>query len=327
MDVRLTALLLNIPSQPDFSELIKSLEDYAAKSQINVTKFLSGEKIEGYCPEKEPLLAFADYNSDYFAGLIIRVKDVDRLLELSLAKGKLLLDAKELAEETKSVETNFFLLRKDGDHVLYQHYHGATHPNKFCALLNRNYALLISERRKKINEDLKSKLITSKEAEIQKAELKSMDYAILSDSRTIPQMIDSLQDINKVKFVRKVVNFDVDEMRTLADQAKSESVELTFSSSSVSAKIKHALKKMYNDDIFKRLRVEGMEPGKIDKVIDLFNNYDYIDKKDFNDVSDGLVVDFNNLEKSINGSSLIKWIGAVSLSKSLQSRLRAPRHW
>lgn len=325
MEIRLTAMLLERGETVEMDEWMAALKIYAQNSQESVSQFLRGKKPDGYNPEREPLLALTDFNEKYYAGLVVRVKNLDRLLELSMKTGKLVMDAKDLEEETKSVETNFFLLSKDGGHVLYQHYHGATHPNRFCSLLAKCYTNVAAWKRQEIKSDEEKGEISKKVATEKRKGLKKLSYSILSDSRSVPSMIDGLSDLSKVKFVRNVVEFEGDEMRVLSDEAKSESIEIRFTSSLSLQNVKGALKRMFKKGQFKRLRIEGMEPGKIEKVIDLFNNYEYIDRKNFNDVSEDLKVDFEDLESSINDSLLTQWLDRVSRSKTLHSRINAAK--
>jgi hypothetical protein len=134
MKVRLTGLTLMI----ERAGSAVSIESFARHVGVNATELdTAGE-------QKRLLFMNADHDADYFVGLVVTVKDHRAYCELVAAGGAMKLRVSELAEDSRHMDFNFFVIHKKTLNALYQHYHQSCSVGSFvdtCAKQFRAYRL------------------------------------------------------------------------------------------------------------------------------------------------------------------------------------------
>lgn len=132
MKVRLTGLTLKI----ERAGANVSMEAFVRHVGVNAAE------LEGNGEQKRLLLLNADYDADYFVGLVVTVKDHRAYCELVSAEGAMKLRVSEVPDDSQHMDFNFFVIHKGTLQTLYQHYHQSCSPGAFvetCATQFRAY--------------------------------------------------------------------------------------------------------------------------------------------------------------------------------------------
>lgn len=269
--------------------------------------------------------AMAD-KGKYWAGLVLKIRDQKQFCQVSGKSGKIKLTAQALAEGSKMVEVNFFLINSATGKGLYQFYHHSTWLDSFSVLCKRVFDADVKLRWQEIQEQGHAEGWTAKKIkEAKKAITGTIAHSVLVRKEQFDRLVDSLQKIQQVRVSFRDDTVAVPKMDVLADAARHASFQFSYDAKGTSiADLRAGIKQVAAALMPSRMRVVGKTAGGLEEIINLSNNYDAFHEIDFDEATADLDLDLSDPTASIEASGMIARLLEVAQKPRVKSILEIP---
>jgi len=248
-----------------------------------------------------------DHHKEYYVGLLITVKDQKKFCELARNGGKLAIKVKDVSEESKIMDFNFFVIHKKTGFGMYQHYHQSCSANSFGHILTSRF---VDYRKSSIETEIEKiptiKKSSSKEKEIRKQYAGRMEWSILVKKENIGKLMKDLDEIKSFEYSFLYLDTDESEFEPLKDYVRKEQKKMSFVSKSPVKMIANAVQKFASSHDIDEGKILGLDVEGHQRIYRITNNPDNFGEFEYDTVADKInSLDIDEFEKSWVVSELI----------------------
>jgi len=254
------------------------------------------------------LFLFEDKSDpEFYTGLLITAKDQKTFPELRNNKGKLSIKVSELAEGSRLMDFNFFVLNKATFCGVYQHYHESLSTSQFGVFLR--YFFWKAEKESRITAKTKELMqaegldATTAEAKARKSFKKLMTFHLFYKPDDFEKILKEMKEIKQFQFdistktaVQSVFSPDI--------QLKRRQESLAFANSTLVEKLSNAIGSFVKKEHIARGKVIAIDANDEVRPVYLTKNIDGFGEFDFDEVTSEIELD--DLAKDFAASPVIK---------------------
>ena len=255
-------------SLPDFYDRLQKL------STTQITKLEKGLANAEDAEPLEKVIALSKRDG-HWIGVLIKIKDIRSFCKLKKTGESFTLTSQLLEDDDKMVDVNFFVINESTGKGLYQHYHQSSWINSFSHFCKLEYDKATSARKKMLEDQAGTENWTKKKLKAALRELKSLRYEIIPKPGSFPEFVRQMQRIKKISFEFSTYEPTYKPMQALSRYSKRNSHSFSFGSKIDMKSLTNDFLKYVSEGVYKRARVEGVDPGEIEVVYNLTRNYDY----------------------------------------------------
>lgn len=246
----------------------------------------------------------------YYRGLAITVKDQKKFCKLESSGGGFHIEVENLQGNNKLMEFNFFVINKENNIGLYQHYHQSCALMVFGEYLKSFYRSLKESIISSEVEAEKSKssnpLSQSAERAIRQKYKTKLDFNPLYRQEDIEKILKSFQKIKAFEYEYATLTPEVLDATPLSGYVTRKKEKITFSTSHSSDSLAGAIYGAVKDFSPRRGKVFVEDAEGIDSAIQIFNSPDFFGHEDYDSVAHKLhSLDINNFQNSSYMGELI----------------------
>ena len=261
---------------------------------------------------------------DYWTGIVAKIRDQKLFCQVTSSSGKLVLNAKEMAEG-KMVEVNFFVVNKNTGKGLYQYYHHSTWLDSFSHLCKRALNEDVLRRRQQVAELGSGAGWTAKQIRAKQRELNgTLVYSVLVREENFGRLLDELREIKQVRIGFRDDMIDIPSMGPLTRSARTAMLQFSYAARAPVNSIRAGIKSAVATLAPRRMRVEGKTAGGIQQVVKLANNFDAFAEFDFDEATADLEIDLSDPATSLDASGMIERLLTVAQQRRVKTILETP---
>lgn len=256
---------------------------------------------------------------DWWAGILLRVRDAKSFMKLAEENGKLRITAESLGDNEKLAEVNFFIAHPQTGSGLFTYHHQAASLGNFRWLC---YKIFNDERKKRISAINNDKDLKSKEKRQRIASLRGkLSLSQLCREEGFTDLIKKLKSVKSFEVKLTTVKTKERLFRGIAEKAVSETLCFNFPTDIDVANLSDAIGKVVDEDDVDSASVSGTNAttGESERF-KLENNYMVFDEMDY-DESMNLQLDLSDWGNSIESSLLIEKLLKVACGRSTRQLL------
>ncbi|MDQ8201493.1 hypothetical protein [Pelagicoccus sp. SDUM812003] len=254
---------------------------------------------------------------EWWAGMILKVRDSKAFTKLTESDGKTTLTAEILAENEKLVELTYFIAHPEtGSGLLAHHYHG-TSITSFAVICRKLFA---AEARLQKEAAVSGK--TKKEAkEIAQDYKGTLSLIQLCNDTDLKDLVKGLKRVSSFELRLATLETKETFLRGIVEKASNEIIKLTFPPDSDIEELADSAVELSNAQEVAEVIVSGYDSNKNrrqffkDKNPLVFNEFDYDES-----IKD-LVLDLDDWPKSIGGSEVVSKLAAMASGESVLNLL------
>lgn len=318
MKIRILGFAWNLHGNVSLADLRDGLNHESQTRGEKLARVLQGEIVEDW---DGTYFALADHGP-YWTGVVVKVRDQRQFCQIKREQGHLKLSAEQLAEGSKMVEINFFLVHAGSGKGLYQHYHQSTWVDSFGRLCKLCLDSHVSRKHAEIDKAAESQGWQSAEVAAQKASVTgTITHEILTRQENFEALVNGLQSISKVRIALRDDNIAMDEFGILKDNAHRTTLEFNYGPDTPWAQIKQGIFGAVGVDDVRRVRVEGLSANGHEEIINLTRNLASFAEMDFDEATEDLDIDLGNLAASLEQSPMIARLLELAATPRLQGLL------
>lgn len=239
------------------------------------------------------------HHPDYYAGLVVTVKDHRTYCELVNAGGNLLVKVNELDHNSNLMDFNFFVFHAKTGAGLYQHYHQSCSANSFGNLTQKRFSDFRKSSRK-LAVDAAGESIT--ESEKKKIELQfsnTLKFSIVVRKDALKALIAEMKRVKAFQYALSTPVVDQDAFTPLKSYINMKSERLTFAVKTPINSVADAIEAFVSSTSLQRGRIEAVDEDGIDRVIKILDNPDSFGEYEFDDLVPKLnSLNLTNFEQS-----------------------------
>lgn len=224
------------------------------------------------------------HHPDYFAGLVVTVKDHRTYCELVSSSGSLLVKVNELDHGSNLMEFNFFVFNKSTGTGLYQHYHQSCSVNSFGDLAKKRF---IDYRKASLESAVGAagKVISEADRKmIQSKYGNKLSFSVLVRKEALRSLIEEMKRVKAFQYALVTPEVPQDEFAPLKPFIRMKSERLTFSVKTPTNFVADAIGAFVSGHSLQRGCIEAVDEDGIDRVIKIVNNPDSFGEYDFDDL-------------------------------------------
>lgn len=275
--------------------------------------------------ENKYLSFFSD--ETYLYGLYMQIRNMRTFLKRKHEENGFIVKPEIINDGENFVVINFFIICKQTGRGLYPYYYGSSTVNQFCVFLSNLYTKL---KRNKIandiallNKDLKEKAREKQIKSINKKYSGNLTYNVIERKESFVQRISLLKEIKSLSFDYMQIDPNVDEFKPLSDLAKRINHSVIFKSPGDNkwSRIRAAVTSIINRDNSANFKIKGIDPDGNEVIYKMFHDYDVFERADYDDFTQRIVIDFNDINNSIKESPLIKFLQEIKNRPQITSIL------
>lgn len=265
-------------------------------------------------------LAAATQIDDWWAGVLLKIRDSKSVTKLRDEGGVLTVTAEKLAEGEQLAEPNFFLAHKSNGHGLYcHHYLSSSLIGDFGDFCSRQFAWKVKAKQVELiaGRDLKpfdKKIL-----------LKPVTGRLLIEQVLKPGTFDNhIRALKKIKSLEaNLVSFEMKEslFNPLTKSARRKKLVLGYDDNALTGQIAAGIVECHKRGFFERARVEGTDAQGNLQVFRTNNDSHIFDEWEYDTMVETLTVRFNDLAGSIRNSDITKKLLDVANSPAVRKML------
>jgi hypothetical protein len=269
-------------------------------------------------------LKLGQAHDPWWCGVVLKFRPGKLTPVMNGIKGKEKVTAKDLSGEGRSLDPTFFIANQKTGRGLYSHHHGATTLCGFGTLCHGIHRLWQKERRKEIQDSgLAPKDLKAALAQV-KGEL-VLEQLVLKES--FPKLVRKMQKVKEAQFVLSTVETRANLFRGFVPFSRREKIVFSLKDDTDSGKLADEFEALLSSqtDLGKlaSLKVSGIGADGDTRTLHLEGNLDRFDQFDFDDALLDLVIDFEDLEKSLEKSRMIRRLYKLSQSTRTKAVLES----
>jgi hypothetical protein len=247
------------------------------------------------------------HHAEYYAGLVVTVKDHRTYCELINSDGSLLVKVNALDHGSSLMDFNFFVLNKQTGAGLYQHYHQSCSANSFGDLVKKRF---IDYRKVTSHQAaLEAREISVKEKEVKKIEARfenRLAFSVVIRKEALKALIEEMKRVKAFQYALATPEVPQDDFAPLKSFIRMKSERLTFAVNAPMDFIAKAIDSFVSNNPLQRGYIEAVDEDGIDRVIRIIDNPDSFGEYDFDDLVPKLnALNLTNFEQSWVISELI----------------------
>lgn len=244
---------------------------------------------------------------DYFAGLLVTIKDNKKFCELKEEGGELKVFVTTIDDDSHLMEFNFFLVNKLTGFGIYQHYHNSCSLNGFGHICRKAYN---SEKDLIIKNDINDAggdTISSTKIKKIRARYKgSLKWEMLVRPEKLEDLINELESIKAFELDFLTLRANEPVFKPLGNIVEKERRKFSFVRDTpvkyLASEIGRVIKKL---DL-KSGRVFGKDENGIDQILKICDNPDNFGEYDFDDLAAKLNFSIDDFDKTWVVKELLK---------------------
>ncbi len=275
---------------------------------------------------KNKLIAVHD-DGDYMSGMYMHIRSMKTYLKRKKEEGGFIVKPETIGEDESFVVINFFIINKDNGRGLYQYHFGSSTINQFCEFLSSLYGRLKSDKIavevSMLPLDAKGKAKEKLVKQINKKYAGKLKYNIIERRESFVQRVGNLKQIKSLTFDYMHIDPSVDPFKPLSTLAKRISHHVTFNApqdnkwTAIKGAVSGAIGAVQTDNV----KVKGIDPHGNEVVYKMFHDYDVFERFDYEDLAKSIVVDFNDIGKSVKNSRIVEMLYQVKSKPEVSSLL------
>jgi hypothetical protein len=253
-------------------------------------------------------LAAATLEGDWWAGVMLKVRDSKTLTTLKKEQGVLVFTAERLESGESAAEPNFFIAHKSNGHGLYCHHH-------LSASMVSDFAYYCHHRFKEIRDErFEAATSTSGMTQNQKDKVWKDDYKgrlaleqILKPG-TFDAHVKALKKVSKLE--ANLVSFELKEaiFLPLTLHAKRKKVLLNFDPNAHQGVIADSIADCRGKGMFEKATVVGEDAAGVTQTYRLSHDNQIFGEHDYDTMVAALTLRFDSLADSIRSSAITKML-------------------
>lgn len=246
----------------------------------------SGYQIEG--GEHGRILYFNDtHSTEYFAGLLVTVKDQRTYCKLINASGKLHVEVTALNRDANLMDFNFFVINKATGAGMYQHYHQSCSINLFGSINSKKFAELrtahLEQAIKKKSENITLK---KKDEKVLRAQYKgNLMFEVLVRKENLDALIEELARVQDFEFSLSTLTASEPEFKPLDSYIRKERHSISFTQETPVLALSRLIPKIIKAKGIDEGKVTGVDANGITRILRLMDNPDNFGEYDYDAVA------------------------------------------
>ena len=261
-----------------------------------------------------------DVDTEYYVGVLITIKDHKTYCSLK-DKSKIFVKATGANEDL--MDFNYFVIHKESFRGIYQHYHQSCSLNQFGSFLKKRYNDL---RSLKITEEVKAELAKTPSKDAEKLEgKKEHEYGAFKleievRRESLKELLTELAALKSFEYSVYSLEAEENDFVPLASHARKVFRKVTFVKDASVITLAKGIGDFIDKHKLKEGRVKGRDPDGLEKVIDLLENPDYLNRYDFDDITVKIQgLDINDLK----GNWLVTELLSVAKNRNMNVKAAA----
>lgn len=287
-----------------------TLDDFCGHLQS-----LSGQEAE------HKLLAMTE-KDDYWAGVLISIKDVSAFCQMRRDGGAFTIEAQHLDDNAQIADFNYFIINPTTGRGLYQHYHQSPVSNTFSKFIKRRY---LAYRKQRIDEEITAaggeSIKKIDEKKIRSKYYGGFTYKTVLKQKEFIKCVDALKQIKMFSFELETITAEEKQFTPASEFAKRCSHKFFFQEDKLLSGLKDGIAKTIKDMGIKSASVKGKDEHNEEVVYKLFNDYATFEEFDYDDIIGSVSFNSGNLEQSLNKSKLIEELLSIAARPEVNALL------
>lgn len=250
-------------------------------------------------------------DDNYYKGLVITVKDQKRFCQLTSSDSGFKIKVENLMGENKLMDFNFFVINKNNNIGLYQHYFQSCSLMVFGDYLKHSYRKIRDER---ISTDIENKKISNQgvikaveERKIRKKYNSKLSFHALYREEDIEIILKEFKRIKAFEYEYACLTPNIIAATPLSSYVIKKKEKLIFSTDYSSDTLATAISGAISQLSPKRGKVFVEDAEGIDSAIQIFNIPDCFGQEDYDEVAYKLnLLDINKFQDSLYINELIE---------------------
>ncbi|SFX77447.1 hypothetical protein [Marinospirillum alkaliphilum] len=268
-----------------------------ASSSVITVKDLMAEicKSSGESSNLKPIerkIYLNDDDDKYYKGLIITIKDQKKFCKLISSEDGFKIKVENLKGENKLMDFNFFVVNKENNIGLYQHYFQSCSLMVFGEYLKHSYRMIRDGRISKEIEKIKilnqGVVDYSEEKRVRKKYKSKLDFHALYRKEDIEVILKEFKKVKAFEYEYAYLTPEIIAATPLSSYVTKKKEKVIFSRGYSSATLATAISSALNRFSPKRGKVFVEDAEGIDSAIQIFNMPDCFGQEDYDDVANKL---------------------------------------
>lgn len=257
-------------------------------------------------------VAFGDDKSQWWGGMILKVRDSSAFTKLTQKGGKTILTAETLAENEQLVELTYFVAHPEtGSGLLAHHYHGTSLPS-FGRVCRR---VFLAAQRKARALALSGKS-TAEQKALRKTFVGDLVLEQLCNDTNLKDLIKELKRVSSFELRLATLETKEKFLQGIVEKASNEIIKLTFPPDTDVDELADDAVKLADSEEVAEIKVSGYDAKKNHREYFKDQNPLVFHEFDYDEIMKGLVLDLDDWATSISGSNAIKKLLAIAHGKS-----------
>ncbi|MCL6272245.1 hypothetical protein M3P05_20195 [Sansalvadorimonas sp. 2012CJ34-2] len=230
-----------------------------------------------------------DEDDKYYKGLVITVKDQKKFCKLTSSSDGFKIEVENLKGENKLMDFNFFVINKENNIGLYQHYFQSCSLMVFGEYLKHSYRTI---RDGKIAQEIKNEktknqgtISPSAEKRIRRKFKSKLEFQALYRKEDIEVILKEFKKIKAFEYEYATLTPDVMDATPLSSYVSKKKEKLTFATSHSADTLATAISGAVDKFAPKRGKVLVEDAEGIDSAIQIFNMPDCFGLEDYDEVA------------------------------------------
>lgn len=241
----------------------------------------------------------SQHYKEYYAGLVLTVKDHRTYCELVNSEDSMLVRVNELTHDTSLMDFNFFVLNKSSGAGLYQHYHQSCSANLFGDLLKKRFIDYKSIKIKSSIEEISGQVSKSEKRKIAAKFSNKLNFNQMVRKEALKELIEKMKRVKSFQYALAIPEVPQNEFAPLKPFVKIKSERLTFNVKTPTNFVANAIDSFVNSNLLQSGSVEAIDENGIDRIIKILDNPDSFGEYDFDDFAPRLnELNLTNFEQS-----------------------------
>ncbi len=272
--------------------------------------------------ETEHKLLALTQKEDYWAGVLISIKDVSAFCQMRRDGRVFTIEAKELDENAQIADFNYFIINKSTGRGLYQHYHQSPVSNTFSKFVKKCY---LSYRKQRIESEIMAAggeaIKNVDEKRIRSKYYGGFTYKTVLKQKEFIKCVDALRQIKMFSFELETITAEEKQFTPASEFAKRCSHKFFFQEDRLLSGLKDGIAKTIKEMGIKSASVKGKDEYNEEVVYKLFNDYATFEEFDYDDIIGSVSFNSSNLEQSLNKSKLIEELLSIAARPEVNALL------
>lgn len=257
-------------------------------------------------------VAYGEDKSEWWGGMILKVRDSSAFTKLTQKGGKTILTAETLAENEQLVELTYFVAHPEtGSGLLAHHYQGTSLP-AFGGVCRR---VFIAAQRKARALAMSGKT-TAEQKALRIIFVGELVLEQLCNDTDLKSLVKELKRVSSFELRLATLETKEKFLQGIAEKASNEVIKFTFPPGTDVEGLADDAVELSESEEVAEIKVTGYDSKKNRREYFKDQNPLVFSEFDYDEIMKGLVLDLDNWPSSITGSTAIKKLLAIAHGKS-----------